>query len=158
VALTNRARREELAVTGDTESYRERAKHQQAEARQDQQDQSVEHMRQLGQLSDAELMAAAPGFTAAPNHQMEMQRRLRVAVEALTAETIKSRESSERLGRQLDASIASLTGEIVTFRESSDAAARKVATLTNWLIAFTAGLLVLTGVLVALTVVLIVTN
>jgi hypothetical protein len=81
---------------------------------------------------------------------LEMQRRLKVATENLTAEEVRSRESSERL-IGLDTSITGLTAEIVAFRTSSDAAAQKLERLTNWLIGFTAALLVMTVVLVILT-------
>lgn len=97
-------------------------------------------------MSDRVLIIAATG-EAAVRHQMEMQRRLKDAVENLTVETVTSRESSERLTGQLDASIGSLTAETVKSRESAER-------LTRWLIGFTAGLLILTAVLVALTVIL----
>jgi hypothetical protein len=118
--------------------------------------QQAEEIRQLSRMSDEELIAQTPGNTSfsRPLPQMEMSRRLKDAVEALTAETIKSRESSERLIGQLDTSIASLTDEIVAFRESSDNAAMKLARLTHWLIGFTAALVFLTVVLVVLTAVL----
>jgi hypothetical protein len=58
-----------------------------------------------------------------------MQRRLKDAVVALTAETIKA-------------------------RESSDAAARKLERLTRWLIGFTATLVILILAVVILTAVL----
>ena len=84
--------------------------------------------RELEQKTDAELIGSAPGFPG-PHHEMEMQRRLKTSVTALTA-------------------------EIVAFREASDAAAQKVSRLTRVLLGATVILVILTGVLVWLTAVL----
>lgn len=88
----------------------------------------AEQVRQLAQLSDTDLVTVTPASTSLsrPLPQMEMQRRLKAATETLTAETIRS-------------------------RESSDSAARKLERLTRWLIWFTAALVLLTLALVALT-------
>jgi hypothetical protein len=99
----------------------QRRKREEERSRQAQRDQNIETARQRQQVEDAELIASAPGFPG-PAYEMEMQRRLKVA-------------------------ITDLTGEIVTFRESSDRTGNRVM----WL---TAGVVVLTVVLVALTVVL----
>jgi hypothetical protein len=50
-------------------------------------------LQELGALSDEELIAQAPARTSLskPRHEMEMQRRLKVATENLTAETQKAR-------------------------------------------------------------------
>lgn len=62
--------------------------------------QHLDSVNRLANISDAELIATAPGI---PNvsHQMEMDRRLKVATAELTAETIAARESSERVGRRV---------------------------------------------------------
>jgi hypothetical protein len=75
--------------------------------------------------SDQSLIIGAP--TSDSQLQMEMNRRLKDSVEALTA-------------------------ELVTFRKSSDKAAGKLARLTNVIIGLTGFLVVLTIVLVILTV------
>lgn len=61
---------------------------------------NVDNVNRLAQIGDAELIATAPGI---PNetHQMEMSRRLKVAITDLTAETIASRKSSERAAARL---------------------------------------------------------
>lgn len=103
---------------------------------------------EIGGLSDWELIGSLRA-THGISYPMEMDRRLKDAIEELTAETVSSRRSSEKIGTKLADSIAHLTVEIVTFRESSDAAAQKLTTLTNWLIGFTAALVLLTvGVLI----------
>jgi hypothetical protein len=48
---------------------------------------NVDGVRRLSDLSDVELIATDPSIPGA-KHQMEMQRRLKAAVEALTVETI----------------------------------------------------------------------
>jgi hypothetical protein len=74
-----------------------------------------------------ELTGRAPGFPG-PHHEMELNRRLKTAIEKLTT-------------------------ELVTFRRSSDVAARKLSRLTNVLIDFTAALVALTVALVVLTII-----
>lgn len=93
--------------------------------------QQAAEIRRLAQLSDEDLIAVTPANTSLsrPLPQMEMDRRLKNAVEALT-------------------------GELVTFRESSDAAAGKLERLTRWLIGFTIVLVILTLAVVLLTAVL----
>lgn len=105
-------------------------------------------------MSDQALIVHAPG-PGDPRHEMEMQRRLKNAVEKLTDQTMEFNRSSHAL-------ISNLTKEIVVFRESSDAAAVKVEKLTIalkrytvWLVGLTVFLVLLAGVTVALTVVLI---
>lgn len=107
-------------------------------------EQEAEEVRQLAQLSDAELISRTPANTSLsrPRPQMEMQRRLKDATERLAAETVKARESSEQLSAELHALVAGLTSEIVTFRKSSDEASASLTRLTRWLIGFTVALLV----------------
>jgi hypothetical protein len=102
-------------------------------------------------MNDQALVIAAVG-EAEVQHQMEMMRRPKDAVENLTAEIVTSRESSERLTGQLDASIGSLNREIVIFRMSSDQAARKLAWLTWVIIGLTVVVAGLTAALFYLTV------
>jgi len=130
------------------ESWPERRRRQQNEARERQAAQSVESARQLGALTDAELMATAPGFPG-PRHEMEMQRRLKDAVEMLTDEIVTSRESSERQSGQLDDSLSRLAAEVITSRESSDRLAKRVVFATYVLVALTLVLVALTIVLAA---------
>jgi hypothetical protein len=52
---------------------------------------NIDGVRGLSELSDVELIATDPSIPEA-KHQMEMQRRLKVAIEALTAETIRGRK------------------------------------------------------------------
>ncbi len=54
---------------------------------------NVDSIRGLSDLSDVELIATDPSIPGA-KHQMEMQRRLKVAMEALTAETVRGRKVS----------------------------------------------------------------
>lgn len=84
------------------------------------------------QVPDADLISSAPGFPG-PQHEMEMQRRLKAAV-------------------------VELTGELVKFREASDDAASRMERLTRWLVGFTIVLIILTIVVVALTAVLLATG
>jgi hypothetical protein len=86
----------------------------------------VDHAHQISQLSDDELIGRAPG-SPGPHHELEMNRRLKGAIEKLTT-------------------------ELITFRQSSDLAARKLWRLTNVLIGFTVALVALTVALVVLTI------
>jgi hypothetical protein len=52
-------------------------------------------VRQMANISDAELIATDLSIPSARN-QMEMQRRLKVAIETLTAETILGRKAANR--------------------------------------------------------------
>jgi hypothetical protein len=79
-------------------------------------------------VPDTDLIARAPGFPG-PAYEMEMQRRLKVA-------------------------ITELTSELVSFRMASDAAASRLERLTRWLVRFTVALTVLTVAVVVLTAVL----
>lgn len=95
-------------------------------------------------LTEVVALLGANGLGAmTPAIEMVVQRRLRDAVEALTTETVKARESSERLTGQLDSSIVSLTTETVKARKSSER-------VGHWLIVLTVALVLLTGALVAL--------
>lgn len=97
--------------------------------------QQAEEIRELARLSDDELIAQTPANTSLsrPLPQMEMSRRLKDAVEALTAELVMFRESSDRSARQ------------------SDAAAGKLARLTWVIIVLTVAVAGLTAALVVLT-------
>jgi len=55
----------------------------------------LDGVRRLSDLSDEELIATDPAIPGA-KHQMEMQRRLKVALQALTAETVIARKSANR--------------------------------------------------------------
>jgi hypothetical protein len=55
----------------------------------------LDGVRRLSDLSDEELIAADPTIPGT-RHQMEMQRRLKVAIQALTAETVTARKSANR--------------------------------------------------------------
>ncbi len=61
---------------------------------------NVESVNQLARVSDAELIATAPGLTN-ETHQMEMSRRLKVAIQELTGETVAARESSDRASARI---------------------------------------------------------
>jgi hypothetical protein len=60
----------------------------------------MDSVNRLADLSDAELIATTPAIPS-QDHDMEMMRRLKVAVAELTAETIAMRESSERASARL---------------------------------------------------------
>lgn len=83
--------------------------------------QNVATVSERAQLGDAELIAQAPGFPG-PGYEMEMSRRLKVA-------------------------ITNLTGEIVRFLESSDRASNRIFWLTVFVAVLTAALVALTVVL-----------
>ena len=69
---------------------------------------NVDGVRGLSDLSDVELIATDPSIPSARN-QMEMQRRLKVAIEALTAETVLGR----KVAAWVAAIIAALTAVLV---------------------------------------------
>jgi hypothetical protein len=54
----------------------------------------------LASLSDAELIATSPSIQNV-THQMEMDRRLKVAIVDLTTETIAARKSSDKTAARL---------------------------------------------------------
>jgi hypothetical protein len=62
--------------------------------------QHLDSVNQLASLSDAELIATDHSIPSV-THQMEMSRRLKVAITELTKETVTARKSSERVGRLL---------------------------------------------------------
>jgi hypothetical protein len=68
----------------------------------------VDGVRRMAGLSGAELIAADVSIPSARN-QMEMQRRLKVAIEALTAETVLGR----KVATWLAVIIAALTAALV---------------------------------------------
>jgi hypothetical protein len=127
-------------------TYTERQQEKQKRAEQARRAQNLETAERLAKMSDADLIATAPGFPG-PHHEMEMNRRLKDAVEKLTGEITVFRESSERLTGQLDASVASLTAETIATRESSERAGRRVFWLNVVLVVMTAALVALTVVL-----------
>ena len=55
----------------------------------------LDGVRRLSDLTDEELIATDPTIPGA-RHQMEMQRRLKVAIQDLTAETVSARRSANR--------------------------------------------------------------
>ena len=55
----------------------------------------LDGVRGLRDLSDEELIATDPTIPGA-RHQMEMQRRLKVVIQDLTAETVSARRSADR--------------------------------------------------------------
>jgi hypothetical protein len=69
---------------------------------------NVDGVRSLSALSDVELIATDPTIPGA-KHQMEMQRRLKVAIETLTIETILAR----KVATWLAVIIAALTAALV---------------------------------------------
>jgi hypothetical protein len=88
-------------VTGNRlQAWFQRRQRKQEQWRQAVHEQHVDGVNRLAQLRDAELIAQAPGFPS-PGHQMEMDRRLKVAITDLTTETIASRTSSDRTARRL---------------------------------------------------------
>jgi hypothetical protein len=72
---------------------------------------AVSGVRSLRDLTDDELIAQAPARTSLsqPHHEMEMQRRLKDSIEALTAETKLARRSATRWSL----AIAALTAVIL---------------------------------------------
>jgi hypothetical protein len=96
--------------------------------------------RRTRTLEDDALIALAGRRSIRAGHygitafEMEMQRRLKDAVEALTGELVTSREAADKAARQ------------------ADEAAGKLTRLTGWLIGFTVAVVFLTVVLVFLTV------
>jgi hypothetical protein len=62
--------------------------------------QRLDGINQLARLSDAELIATTPGI---PNesHQMEMTRRLKVAIEGLTEVTVTAGRSADRASSRI---------------------------------------------------------
>jgi hypothetical protein len=86
-----------------------RAQHNKNEQwRRDVQALNLDGVRKLSDLSDAELIATDPSIPSARN-QMEMQHRLKVAIEALTAETVLGR----KVATWVAAIIAALTAVLV---------------------------------------------
>jgi hypothetical protein len=61
---------------------------------------NVSSVEGLAALSDAELIATAPGIRT-DTHELELSRRLKSAIEELTAETIAARESSDRASARI---------------------------------------------------------
>jgi hypothetical protein len=98
-------------------------------------EQRADEVRELARLSDDKLITQTPANTSLsrPLPQMEMSRRLKDSVEALTAELVMFRESSDRAAQQ------------------SDAAAGKLARLTWVIIVLTVAVVGLTAALVILT-------
>jgi hypothetical protein len=62
--------------------------------------QHLDSVNQLASPSDAELIATDRSIPSV-THQMEMSRRLKVAITELTKETVAARKSSELVGRLL---------------------------------------------------------
>jgi hypothetical protein len=84
-----------VPVTGRVQSWL-RARHgKQEEWRRAIEAMHVDGVRQLADISDEELIATDHSIPSSRN-QMEMQRRLKVAIEALTAETVLGRKAANR--------------------------------------------------------------
>jgi hypothetical protein len=62
--------------------------------------QNVSSVNELAKLGDAELIATSPGL-GNETHQMELSRRLKAAIQDLTAETVAARESSDRASARI---------------------------------------------------------
>jgi len=78
----------------------QRRRHQNEQWRRDVAAQHLDSVNQLANLSDAELIATSPSIQNV-THQMEMDRRLKVAIVDLTTETIAARQSSDKAARRL---------------------------------------------------------
>jgi hypothetical protein len=104
-------------------------------------------------LSDPRLVMKTSTW-GSPHLEMEMQRRLKHAVDALASELVKFRQAASEDSRrqiemsgQLRSAVEALTNEVITSRKSSDTLAGRLLRANYLLVA-------LTVVLVALTVVL----
>jgi hypothetical protein len=62
--------------------------------------QRLDGINQLAQLSDAELIATTPAIPS-ENHQMELTRRLKVAIEKLTDVTVTAGKSADRASSRI---------------------------------------------------------
>lgn len=71
-----------MAQSGET--WRQRNRRKNEEFRQDMAAMNLDSIRKLSELPDDELIAADPRVPGT-THEMEMQRRLKVAIQALTA-------------------------------------------------------------------------
>lgn len=112
------------------------------------QDIVTEEAQRMAQLPDKRLITLAEldsrnGKQSRFEYGLEMQRRLKVATEKLTAELVMFRDSAE---------VAAERSEAAALR--SEASAAKLERLTRWLIGFTVALVVLTVAVLALTAVL----
>jgi hypothetical protein len=100
--------------------------------------QQIAHLNSLRELPDDELITRiGPQNSFTPPHgEMELQRRLKDAIETLTGELVAFREASDRAA------------------DKSERADERLERLTRWLIGLTVVLIALTGAIVALTIVL----
>ncbi len=89
--------------------------------RRDVQAMHVDGVRQLADVSDEELIATDHSIPSARN-QMEMQRRLKVAIEALTAETVLGRKAANRAAVMIVALTAVLVALTVVLADDREAA------------------------------------
>ncbi len=80
-----------VPLTSRVQSWLRARRSKKEQWRRDVQAMNVDGIRQLADLSDEELIATDHSIPSARN-QMEMQRRLKVAIEALTAETVLGRK------------------------------------------------------------------
>ena len=85
----------DVSLTGRIRSWRRAQRSKNEEFRRAVQAANVDGVRGLSELSDVELIVRDPTIPGA-RHQMEMQRRLKVAIEALTAETVLGRKAANR--------------------------------------------------------------
>jgi len=101
----------------------------------------------IAQVPDEHLIGDARAASRAGQQRfeygLEMQRRLKVATEKLTAELVMFRESAEAAAERSEAAA-----------RRSEASAAKLERLTRWLIGFTVVLVVLTLAVLTLTAVL----
>ncbi|HEY3957992.1 MAG TPA: hypothetical protein VGM53_31900 [Streptosporangiaceae bacterium] len=106
-----------------------------------------ENAQLIAQVPDAHLIGDARAASRAGQqrfeYDLEMQRRLKVATEKLTAELVVFRESAEMAAERSEAAA-----------HRSEASAANLERLTQWLIGFTVALVVLTVAVLALTAVL----
>jgi hypothetical protein len=98
----------DIPVTSRIQSWFRARNAKNEQWRRDVQAMHINGVRQLADLSDAELIANDPNIPGA-RHQMEMERRLKVAIEDLTAETILGR----KVATWVAAIIAALTAVLV---------------------------------------------
>lgn len=85
---------------GQIRQFRQRRKAQEREFRARVDAQNLNDVNGLAGLSDAELIATTHAIPS-QNHQMELMRRLKVAMTELTGETIAARVSSDRASARI---------------------------------------------------------
>ena len=91
---------EEASLSGRLRSHVQRRRLAERQFREQVRARNVDNVSHLARLSDAALIATAPGL-ASETHQMELTRRLKVAIQDLTGETIAARKSSDRAAARI---------------------------------------------------------